>query len=278
MPIIVACPACGGKLRVADDLLGQRVRCPACQGTFDAARPPAPGAAAPPPLKLSVDDEPAPPAPRPAGPPGLVGAVELKLSLDDHGPAAPPPRPEPAPPPPERTPPPEGRRDDLRACPACGRQVHRDSRRCFHCGERLVGGERGLDGLPGVTIQGPVRRDCEPHRGPLVLSLGVLSLVMLSICYPIGAVLGLVAWVMGQSDLRKLKAGDMDPAGQGLTQAGWICGIIGTALNALITLGCAGFIGLIWYQETNRPRPRPTPPPAWQKQQPKWVNPPDDGP
>jgi hypothetical protein len=89
-------------------------------------------------------------------------------------------------------------------------------------------------------------------------------------------VLGLVAWVMGQADLRKIKRGDMDPAGRGLTQAGWICGIIGTLLNGLFMLGCAGLFTLAWF---DRPRPRPTQsPPAWQKQQPKWVNPPDDGP
>src|SRR5690349_10448850 len=227
MPIIVACPACGGKLRVADDLLGQRIRCPACQGTFDAARPPAPSAA--PPLNPSVDDEPAHTAPAAAGPPDLVGAVELKPASADAaaGPPAPP-RPEPRP---------GDGRGDLRECPACGRQVHRDARRCYHCGERFVRDERGRDGLPGLTFHAPVRRDCEPHRGPLVLALGVLSLVLLSICFPVGAVLGLVAWVMGQGDLRKLKRGDMDPAGQGLTQAGWICGIIGTLLNGLFTLG-----------------------------------------
>jgi predicted Zn finger-like uncharacterized protein len=256
MPIIVACPACGGKLRVADDLLGQRVRCPACKDTFDAARPPAP-----PPLNLSLDDEPAQPPPAGAG---LVGAVELNPPPADV-PAAAPPRPAPAPP------------DERRECPACGRHVARDLRRCLHCGERLAGG-RGLDDLPELTIREPVRRDCEPHRGPLVLTLGVLSLVMLTVCYPVGVALGLVAWVMGQADLRKIRAGNMDPAGQGLTQAGWICGIVGTALNALITLACAGMFGLVWYQE-RRPRPRPTPPPAWQKgQQKKWVNPPDDGP
>jgi predicted Zn finger-like uncharacterized protein len=272
MPIIVACPSCGGQLRVADDLLGQRVRCPACKGTFDAARP---APAAPPPLKLSVDDEPAPPAPRPAAPHGLVGAVELKAS-PDAGAGAPPPQPEAAAPPR-----PEGRRGYLQECPACSRQVHPDSRRCYHCGARFDDGDgrdrgRGRDGMPGLTIHDPVRRDCEPHRGPLVLTFGVLSLVLLSICFPVGVVLGLAAWVMGQADLRKLKRGDLDPAGQGLTQAGWICGIIGTLLNGLFSLGCAGLFGLAWYD--SRPRPRPTPPPAWQKQQPKWVNPPDDGP
>jgi predicted Zn finger-like uncharacterized protein len=263
MPIIVACPSCGGKLRVADDLLGQRVRCPACQGTFDAARPAPP---TPPPLNLSVDDEPAPPAPAPAGPPSLVGAVELKPAAADAG-AAPP-----APSPPEALP------GDRRTCRACGREVHRDARRCYHCGERFVRDGRDRDGVPGLTFHAPVRRDSEPHRGPLVLTLGVLSLVLLSIVclWPVGAVLGVVAWVMGRADLGKLKRGDMDPAGQGLTQAGWICGIIGTLLNGLFTLGCAGLIGLAWFD--SRPRPRPTPTPTLQKQQPKWVNPPDDGP
>jgi predicted Zn finger-like uncharacterized protein len=268
MPIIVACPSCGGKLRVADDLLGQRVRCPACQTTFDAARPPAVAAAppAPPPLQLSLDDE---PAPAPAGPPGLVGAVELQPAAGG-APAAP------AAPTPQRPPDNGGAR--LRECPACGEHIHRDSRRCYHCGERF-GGEREGDGLPPLTSRDPVRRDCEPHRGAMVLTFGVLSLVLLSVgcLWPVGAVLGVVAWVMGRGDLGKIRRGDMDPAGQGLTQAGWICGLIGTLLNGLFALGCAGLFGLAWYDSRPRPRPRPTPP-AWQKQQPKWVNPPDDGP
>src|SRR5205823_6054272 len=91
-----------------------------------------------------------------------------------------------------------------------------------------------------------MRRDLEPGRGGLVLGLGITSLVLV-FCPLVGVALGLVAWVLGQVDLRKIKAGTLEPDAQGLTQGGWICGIIGTALNGLLVLGCMTFYGLIYY-------------------------------
>jgi hypothetical protein len=58
-----------------------------------------------------------------------------------------------------------------------------------------------------------------PHRGGLILTLGILSLV---ICGP----LGIFAWIMGNNDLAAMRIGEMDPRGEGSTQAGRICGII----------------------------------------------------
>ena len=66
----------------------------------------------------------------------------------------------------------------------------------------------------------------EPHRGTLVLVLGIVSLVACAICGPF-------AWLIGRDDLRKMDHGSMDPEGRGLTQAGMICGIIGTVLLIL---------------------------------------------
>ena len=63
----------------------------------------------------------------------------------------------------------------------------------------------------------------KPHRGTLILVLGILSLV---ICGP----LGIAAWIMGSGDLKEMDASTMDPSGRGNTQAGKICGIIGTIL------------------------------------------------
>jgi hypothetical protein len=65
-----------------------------------------------------------------------------------------------------------------------------------------------------------------PHRGALILTLGILSLV---IC----GLLGPIAWVMGNNDLAEIRGGRMDPEGEGLTQAGRICGMISTILLAL---------------------------------------------
>lgn len=75
----------------------------------------------------------------------------------------------------------------------------------------------------------------KPHRGGLILTFGILGLVCCG-------VFGIVAWVMGNGDLKEMAAGRMDPAGQGMTQAGKICGIIGVVLNVI---GAIGYIAAI---------------------------------
>ena len=83
-------------------------------------------------------------------------------------------------------------------------------------------------------VQGPVQtveaqppmQPLRPHRGVLILVLGILGIVCCLIC-------GIVAWVMGNGDLREMDAGRMDPSGRGLTQAGKICGIISVVLAIL---------------------------------------------
>lgn len=66
----------------------------------------------------------------------------------------------------------------------------------------------------------------QPHRGVMILVLGILGIVLCFIC-------GIVAWVMGNNDLRLMQAGQMDRSGEGLTKAGKICGMIGTILWGL---------------------------------------------
>jgi uncharacterized membrane protein YidH (DUF202 family) len=41
---------------------------------------------------------------------------------------------------------------------------------------------------------------------------------------------GIIAWAMGNNDLREMTAGIMDPSGRGMTQAGKICGMISVIL------------------------------------------------
>jgi hypothetical protein len=83
----------------------------------------------------------------------------------------------------------------------------------------------------------------KPHRATLVLVLGILGLIVCGL-------LGIVAWVMGNGDLKEMDAGTMDPSGRSTTNAGRICGIIATILMiiAVVVLGLLfglGFIGAI---------------------------------
>jgi predicted Zn finger-like uncharacterized protein len=291
MPIIVACPSCRGQLRVADDLIGRKVRCPACSSTFN-AEPPAPAAparAAPEPavettpapvwrnLSLELADD--PPAPREEAaekPNGeLKGAIELDMELGDR-PAAPA-RPAPESPAEEEKKP-RRRWDDReeeeerrKSCPVCRRRVSLEATRCPSCGERLGGGaarrdepllrsyrrDDDEDDEDDYGRRRPARRDCEPHRGGVVLTLGIISVALLALffCFifpPIGLGCGIAAWWLGQVDMRKFRNGTMDPDGEGTTKAGWICGIIGTLLNAIVLLGCVSFLAWTWYEDVQR--------------------------
>jgi hypothetical protein len=69
----------------------------------------------------------------------------------------------------------------------------------------------------------------------MILTLGILGWVF-------GCpVFSAMAWVMGSSDLREMRAGRMDTGGTGLTQAGHILGLIYTVLW-IIVLAIAMFV------------------------------------
>src|SRR5689334_19014388 len=52
MPLVIECPSCKSKLKVADNALGKSVRCSKCQTSFKVPAPaPPPRAKAPPPPK-----------------------------------------------------------------------------------------------------------------------------------------------------------------------------------------------------------------------------------
>lgn len=72
----------------------------------------------------------------------------------------------------------------------------------------------------------PYRRDLMPHRGTTILVFGLLGVVLCPFFAP-------AAWIMGNADMTEIRAGRMNPDGEGLTQAGRIIGIIGTALGLL---------------------------------------------
>jgi predicted Zn finger-like uncharacterized protein len=206
MSIIIDCPSCQRKLRVSEQLQGQAVKCPTCGATFDSVNvPPSP------PLPFASDDTLAQPTARDGA--GL-------RSLDDDSFRD---RPllEPA------------MTEEI--CPNCGKAVSPDDIRCSACGEDLLEEDESPEPRE--------RRDWEPHRGGLLLGLGIASIV-LGMCV-IGLPLGICAWVMGHKDLNKMKARTMDPEGMGLAQGGWICGIIGTIISTLTLFGCLGYWALV---------------------------------
>ena len=80
----------------------------------------------------------------------------------------------------------------------------------------------------------------KPHRGTMILIFGILGIVCCLI-------FGILAWVMGGNDLKEMAEGRMDPAGEGLTKAGKIMGIVGCVLAIVgLVIGLAtGMLGAL---------------------------------
>lgn len=154
-------------------------------------------------------------------------------------------------------------------CPACGKPIPPNVLRCPACKADLEF-EDNREWERGYRS----RRDSEPHRGALVLTLGIISVVLPgpSICCSffgiipalIALALGGAAWRMGATDLKKMKAHTMDTAGYGQTQGGMICGIVGTVLSIIFTLIMIGVIlfwGALMMDIRNQAAPMPVAPP-----------------
>jgi hypothetical protein len=261
MAIRLVCPSCNRTVRVPDELVGKAVRCPSCLTTFPGSPQPdgAPGAAG--------DTAGAGPAAAPS--PSVTALAAPDISLDHpESPTAPVERVTPlAAPPASQSIPEDERKAGTRPCPFCGEQIGLDDARCRYCGEDVAEeAERPWE----HSHRRPVRRDCEPHRGQIVLVLGIISLVVTPgsvCCYGIPSLIGLAlaipAWVLGRRDLEKMRQGLMDPEGQGITQGGMICGIIGTILNAFgVLFGIAMVAYVVLMMTTMARMPPPAPPPV----------------
>jgi hypothetical protein len=68
----------------------------------------------------------------------------------------------------------------------------------------------------------------KPHRGTLILVLGILSLV------GCGIFTGIPAWIMGNADLKEIRSGAMDKEGEQLTNIGRILGMVSTILTVVV--------------------------------------------
>lgn len=186
MTIEFNCPHCAKLLKTADDKAGVSARCPGCGQTIMVPLSSEEGAAAP-----AGFDDPIRPPPPPVRRDSGFAEEEV---VDDVEPAAA-----------ETT---LASGSGMKKCPMCGAQIKSAARVCKYCGEELPGAEGRRD-----------RSFHAPHRGGLILALGILSWVVCPI-------LSIIAWVMGNQDLKEMDAGRMDPEGRGLTQAGKIIGIV----------------------------------------------------
>jgi hypothetical protein len=78
------------------------------------------------------------------------------------------------------------------------------------------------------------------HRGGMILAFGLISLIGGIVIF------GIIAWIMGNSDLAEMRAGRMDPDGEGMTQAGRIMGMISVIIWVVAILTFFGIFGCIF--------------------------------
>jgi predicted Zn finger-like uncharacterized protein len=179
----VDCPSCDQKLRVPDDLLGKKVKCPSCKTMFKATASGLKETSQAPPVE---EEEEAPSK-------NLSGVTASKRSNLPSKRSAP-----------SRDEEDEDEDDD-------DDRPRRRSRRSIRKSRRL-------------------RRDYAPHKGVIILILGIVGLVAFPILCP-------VAWIMGNIDIKEIRAGRMDPEGESMTNIGRILGIVGTILHGLVIIG-----------------------------------------
>jgi hypothetical protein len=81
------------------------------------------------------------------------------------------------------------------------------------------------------------RAHLAPHRGGMILAFGILAII------GIGAIVfGPLAWFLGNADLAAMRAGRMDPSGEGQTNTGRILGMIATLLTVLALLAVCALV------------------------------------
>ena len=72
-----------------------------------------------------------------------------------------------------------------------------------------------------------------PHRGGVVLTMGILAVVFALCCPLVCWILGGIGLTMASTDLSQMAARRMDRSGQGITRVGQILSIVGVVLGLL---------------------------------------------
>jgi hypothetical protein len=91
-----------------------------------------------------------------------------------------------------------------------------------------------LDSIPNQSSAMESTRVRKPHRGLLILILGILGFFV----FPCA----IIAWVLGNSDLREMDACRMDQSGRSETQTGKTLGMIAVAIAA-----CFFLLGIVMF-------------------------------
>lgn len=217
MPIETTCTGCGRKLRVADEHLGKQARCPMCNTIYTVSAVVATGARA---GALWLMKTPEGETYGPVNKTELDGWVQEGRVTDDC----------------------QLRTDDTTLWQTAANvypqlrphgaarpsSVPNANRPQSHWGQSASNAYQAPSTSPYAAQRSTGY--VTPHRGALILVLGIIGLV--TSC----PILSIMAWVMGTSDLNEMRAGRMDASGMGMTQAGQILGMIYSILAILFAV------------------------------------------
>jgi hypothetical protein len=221
MYIETACPGCGRKLRVAADQAGKAARCPICSTIYNV-----PDSAASASVATSASER--SPLWQLKTPEGQIYGPVSREILDQW--VA------------------QGRisADCSLMCESDG--IWQDATVVYPVLQPVtqpvrptIFDDNPVSGLPQGPRGGEVGRVrvLNGHRGGLILALGIIS-------WAVGCpIFGIMAWIMGSSDMRDMQRGMMDPSGRGITQAGQIIGMVHVLL-ALLVLVAGAFVFLVF--------------------------------
>jgi hypothetical protein len=214
MPETIRCLHCDVPLRLPEQFIGKEVRCPTCQKAFTARLPATAPRSRPEPEQERDEDRPS----------------ARKRSPDD---------------------------DDDRPSRRRSRDEDDDDRPSRRQQREDDDDDEDYPRSRRPRYGRSARSYSKGDRGGVILALGIISLVFVLVScvgvaivgvVPVGIVgigTGIAAWLLGRKDLVEIQNGERDPSGQGMVNAGWICGIIGTIINGIIVLIQCGVIAFI---------------------------------
>ena len=218
MTTVIACPACQQSLQVPPEQLGQEVRCPACEHVFTA-------------LDTAVRGAGPPPLPALPALPALPGDdIPVRDVVVEDVPAW-------------EKPPEEEFEKPLEEDEA--EKLERRRRKQEEKKARKLDTSKGSIAKELARRQDKMKKE---HRGPLVLILGILSVVFSPCCLlALGAcACGYYAYQMGSHDLQEMYAGRMDRSGEGVVKVGRILGMVGIGLSLPLILLQMGLL-VLWF-------------------------------
>jgi len=119
----------------------------------------------------------------------------------------------------------------MRKCPFCAEEIAEEAVKCKHCNEYVA---------PVNQEVTPAYTSAPKKTSGMAIASLVCSIVGFFICLFVGQILGII---FGYQAKKEIEQSQGTVEGEGLAKAGIIIGWIGIAIDILIIVGWAAFVG-----------------------------------